>query len=434
MYPSTTEENFRSWDRFLDAYSRPIRSALRLLPFVGEARADEVAHGFFLKMYDRDLLANRPAITGRFRDWLYVAARRHAVDEWRKTQRRPERPAPFPIEEHVDPRAGDPEAATFDVDELYALGVLHLATERVRSQLIDAGKAEHWTVFEELVLAPLFPGRVPKTREELLAMFPGQPPVILDNRVTTVKRIFRRILPALIPGDPAAGTTREERLQELIEIAARSARGRLWLAFLRAPRPEPEDVSGSSLHLPDGFAPGSGREEVDPEILDDELRILLGLWLNLPLQEYLDDLESVGPALAAVLRETRPSATPGGRIPVPLTLRALVAGKDSRVSGLPLEELVALLKRVKVFAKQVHRAAGRESRSDARPMTSMPVDVAHVLYALAAALAFTRCETRILGVDDDRFRRILKRALAQHWLDPEVRPVLTAAVDHLSSP
>ena len=44
-------------------------------------------------------------------------------------------------------------------------------------------------IFEELVLAPLIPGRVAKSREELLAMFPGQPPGFLDNRVTTVKRV-----------------------------------------------------------------------------------------------------------------------------------------------------------------------------------------------------------------------------------------------------
>ncbi len=51
------------------------------------------------------------------------------------------------------------------------------------------------------------PGRVPKTRDELLAMFPGQGPVVLDNRVTTVKRVFRRILPVLIPADPTESLT-----------------------------------------------------------------------------------------------------------------------------------------------------------------------------------------------------------------------------------
>ena len=67
-------------------------------------RADDVAHNFFLKLYERDLLANRPAITGRFRDWLYVAARHHAIDESRKVQRRRERPDAFEGREPADPR------------------------------------------------------------------------------------------------------------------------------------------------------------------------------------------------------------------------------------------------------------------------------------------------------------------------------------------
>ena len=74
-----------------------------------------------------------------------------------------------------------------------------MTVARVRKHLIEEGKAEHWMIFEELVLAPLVPGRVPKTREALLAMFPGEPPGFLDNRITTVKRVFRRMLPALDP-------------------------------------------------------------------------------------------------------------------------------------------------------------------------------------------------------------------------------------------
>ena len=83
-FQSTVAENFQSWDKFLDAYYEPIRTALGLIPFVGEGRADDLTQSFFLKMYERDILEKRPAITGRFRNWLYVAARHHAVDEWRK--------------------------------------------------------------------------------------------------------------------------------------------------------------------------------------------------------------------------------------------------------------------------------------------------------------------------------------------------------------
>ena len=91
MFQSTVTENFDSWDNFLDAYYEPIRTALKLIPYVGDSRADDLAQSFFLKMYERDILDKRPAITGKFRNWLYVVARRHAIDEWRKAQRRAER-------------------------------------------------------------------------------------------------------------------------------------------------------------------------------------------------------------------------------------------------------------------------------------------------------------------------------------------------------
>ncbi len=91
----------------LSAYYEPIKTAMALMPFVGADRADDVAHNFFLKLYEHDLLANRPAITGRFRDWLYVAARHHAIDESRKVQRRRERADAFEGLEPAD-RAGRP--------------------------------------------------------------------------------------------------------------------------------------------------------------------------------------------------------------------------------------------------------------------------------------------------------------------------------------
>ena len=134
---------------------------------MGDGAADDVAQSFFLKMYERDILDNRPAITGKFRNWLYVAARRHAIDEWRKSHRRPERLAAAADPERADPAVPAADALPADADEFYALSILHMTVARVQKHLIEEGKAEHWMIFEELVLAPLIPGRVPKSREAL---------------------------------------------------------------------------------------------------------------------------------------------------------------------------------------------------------------------------------------------------------------------------
>src|SRR5262249_11722618 len=155
MSQSTHAENFESWDRFLRVYYEPVRMAFGLISFVGRDLAEDLTQGFFLKMYEYDLLAKRDAITGRFRGWLYRAIYNHGVDQCRKMGRRPERPDAFDAHEPADPRAPEPGDAPFDADELYALSVLHMTIGRVRKHLLQEGKAEHWMIFEELALAPL---------------------------------------------------------------------------------------------------------------------------------------------------------------------------------------------------------------------------------------------------------------------------------------
>jgi hypothetical protein len=294
-------------------------------------------------------------------------------------------------------------------------------------------------IFEELVLSPMIPGRVPKTREELLSMFPGQDPVFLDNRVTTVKRVFRRVLPALIPADPAQRMSTEEQFQELLSILSGSKTSRLWLAFLTNPRPGTEESFSSSLDLTARSSPQQTCDEVfSPDILHDELRVLLGFWLDMPLHEYLDDLEGVGPSLGAAIRDSRPI----GRLREPsdrtssINLRRLIAEADPVISKVSKGELRILFERLKLFAKRVHRSAKRGAtqptvRGTARRVSSMPVEVAQVLYNLAGALALTRCGVRIIGLADDQYRANISWVLDQPWLDIKLRPVFLAALRQL---
>jgi hypothetical protein len=392
-----------------------------------------------MKLYERDILAKRPAITGRFRNWLYVAARHHAVDKWRKSQRRLERPDAFETVEPADPRLADAEDPAFDADEFYALSILHMTVERVRKHLIEEGKSEHWMIFEELVMAPLIPGRVAKTREDLLAMFPGQGPAFLDNRMTTVKRVFRRILPVLIPADPTENLTPEERFTELLEILRASKNNRLWLAFLTNPKPKAEESTGSSLELAERPATaGMSGATVAPDILHDELRVLMGFWLEMPLCEYIENLEDVGPSIAAAMRDSRPVG-PLGRHQndvARLNLKSLIAGIDPTVATIPPKEIAILLGRIKTFAKKVHRSAktsanGESPRSVKGRDSSMPVEIAQVLYDLAGALGMCRCGVQVFGLSDDRYRKNVTWVLNQPWIDTRLRPVFFDALRRL---
>ncbi len=316
-----------------------------------------------------------------------------------------------------------------------------MTVQRVHKHLLEEGKAEHWMIFHELVLAPIIPGRVAKTRDELLAMFPGQGPVFLDNRVTTVKRVFRRVLPALIPADPTENLTPDERFDELLAILHASNNSRLWLAFLTNPMPGPEESPSSSLEL----AAGSSADEtasapVAPDVLYDELRVLLAFWLEMPLYDYLDELEAVGPAVAAVIRESRRRGPLGRSAAVtPLSLKGLIAATDPLISTIPSRELTELFSRLKLFAKRVHRSLQREDKEDrsrgpTRRDNSMPLEIAQVIYNLAGALALSRSNARIIGLGDDRYRKNVTWVLSQPWLDASLRPVFVEALRKVAGP
>jgi hypothetical protein len=436
MFDSTTPENFESWSRFLDAYYEPIRVALGMIPYIGPEQAEDITQSFFLKMYERDLLENRPAITGRFRDWLYIAARRHAIDEWRKSAGRRLRRHGFEKRDPAAPHEPEGDDAPFDVDEFYALSVLHMTVQKVRRHLVEEGKSEHWMIFEELVLAPLIPGRATKTRAEVLAMFPGQGPEFLDNRLTTVKRVFRRILHAVLPADPTERSNPDLRLRELLEILHASKKNHLWLAFLTDPAPRSDASPGTSLDLAARAVRHTHSDTTDsPDIRDEELRILMAFWLEMPLDDYLDDLESLGPVMAGIIRDSRGCSSPGRRRSAgpPLNLRRLIGEVDSTI---PPGEMTGLLERLKTFAKRAHRSLrhGRseeEARGERRLDSAVPAEVAQALYDLSGALALSRCGTRIIGLTDDRFRKNLNWALDQPWIDAKLRTVLRSALKRL---
>ncbi len=158
----------------------------------------------------------------------------------------------------------------------------------------------------------------------------------------------------------------------------------------------------------------------------------------MPLHDYLDDLEEVGPALAGWVRQSRPSISLGRpHAATPLNLRTLLDGPPG-LPAIPAKELAALFEKLKAFAKRVHRSvrrgrgAGREAaRGPGRLDHSMPVEIAQVLYNLAGALALTRGEARIIGLDDAQYRKNVAWVLNQTWLDARLRPAFFAALSRL---
>jgi hypothetical protein len=105
------------------------------------------------------------------------------------------------------------------------------------------------------------------------------------------------------------------------------------------------------------------------------------------------------------------------------------------IATIPDEEMIILLERLKEFAKRVHRTVKHKKNNktggEGRRESSMPVEIAQVIYNLAGALALNRCGKRIIGIGDDRYRKNVAWVLNQRWLDARLRPVFLAALERL---
>ena len=165
---------------------------------------------------------------------------------------------------------------------------------------------------------------------------------------------------------------------------------------------------------------------------------MLGFWLAMPLNDYLDDLEGAGPTIRRILRDARPRSglrSTRNKASI-LNLQGLIDRAHSTFASIPPEELTVLLERLKTYAKRVHRLAKQAEPADAangaaRREHSMPVEIAQVLYDLAGRWRLTRCGARVIGLSDERYRKNVFWLLSQPWLDSRLRPVFSAAIEYL---
>jgi DNA-directed RNA polymerase specialized sigma24 family protein len=416
MFESTVDEHLQDWTTFCQVYEGPIREAFRSLPYVPPDRVDDLTQDFFCKLLKQDFLKTVPTISGRFRDYLFGSIRNFARDDRRRRARSRQESGP----PGIDPADPSPEGSPRDddPDTLYALSLLHRTVQEMRHHCETSGKPEIWRVFDELILAEQIPGRTPKSRAALLEEFPGRDMQFLDNRLTTAKRIFRRLLPELIPVRLSDRGSAEERFGEWLEIlrgSSLSRFGRLHLAYLVSSSHSPDSTAVPSLDLAVGEQ--SPTVETLPETLtDDELQILLSFRIELPFACYLGGNEALSKG-----RSSR-SPVPGNTLGAASLLSVIQSAPPPRDFEQRAEE-VRLFESLKTFAKQLL----------AHDDHALPPEIALMLYTLATALSPLRCNVRMGSLTDEQFARNFRWALHRPWLDRRLRPALVDALDWLQA-
>ena len=325
----TRDGDLEDWRAFSLVYYEPILRALRLLR-VPEGELEDLAHSFLLKAAERDFLATFRAFRQRheedgrrvrFRTYLYRSIQNHVRDFYRRTgpgarARGLELNAALTI-------ADDPET-TLDPDALYALDVLHQAIQALRRHCERSGKPHYWICFEETFLADEFRGRRGRSRAELLHAFPELDAQRLDNALTTAKRAFRRFVEGLIPRGLREEAGPGERFEEWMAILRESHASQfnlLHVAYRVMPYLDPEmsRAASTALVVDPHRGDGSARayQEPAPAAEDDELGILLGFHLELPLSELIDAAELMRyiPPPSPLLSLPRAGSEGGGFLP-----------------------------------------------------------------------------------------------------------------------
>jgi len=467
----TIDTNLKDLATFVEVYHDPIVMAISSLPFVRDDDVEDIVQSFFVKVEENHLLERyrekcREGQLKSFRGWLFRSLRNHAADFYRRRGNLGQNELFDPLIKALD--AGN-DAATED-ETLYALSILHLAINRVRRHWRDHAKPDIWASFEEVFVRKLFPERRPDQKDEGRDRRPitqGKDRQTLFNQATSVLRVFRRVLPEIIPAELCDLRSPDERYNEWRSILFQSQVIRelpIWLAFLEPPLPGPEappvksedlalspnepakespqlahDCRKSKNTTRDRGAPKRApaepvkadekaiqskiEAEAERERLEiewDELRVLLAFWMEKPFRDYIDDLGSVMPVVVAS----------------PVSLRSVL--RDEPSPRLSPPELETLFIRVKGFAKQAYQLVRREDALGPGPESprrthTLPREVAQILYNLSVALALTRCGKRIDTLPPRSIKLNFLWARDLPWLHRDLRTLFSAALERLGS-
>ncbi len=332
----------------------------------------------------------------------------------------------------------EPET-TLDPDAIYALDVLHQALQALRRHCERTGKPHFWVFFEEIYLADEFRGRRGKTRAELLEAYPEFDANRLNCALTTAKRAFRRFVEEVIPRGLRDEVSAEERFHEWMTILRDSNASQfnlLHLAYRVMPHlASDQSQTGSTAMVIDsgpGLPPACVYEEPLMVPDEDELNILIGFQLELPLTEmltpteltkYIPSSSTLWPHPLAPSRLASSRGFPASRSVRPICLLTLIDPSPAEAAALAQTDLLGLLARLKSMAKQLRH----------RPDHTMPEIFAQLLYTLANLLALVHCGHDLHTIGPASLAGNVRWFLKQSWLDDRIRPFLAAGLTSLES-
>jgi DNA-directed RNA polymerase specialized sigma24 family protein len=225
-------------NQLLGRYWKPVYCYLRRKGYDNDSAKDLTQDFFQEVVLGRDLIGQADRAVGKFRTLLLTALGRYVVDKHRRNT----------AEKRVPPEGlislDDRELPGFPADcgqagpeEVFQYAWASSLLDEVLAQVQDEcerdGRAVHWQVFNERVLAPILDGDEPASIPNLCAKYGIERESRASNMVVTVKRCFRRVLEQAIQEHVEREEDVPQELNELIEVLSDAgARSSSGLRFL----------------------------------------------------------------------------------------------------------------------------------------------------------------------------------------------------------
>lgn len=362
---------------------------------------DDVLQAFVAdKILEHNLLAAADRRQGKFRTLLLTALDRYIISHRRlenAQKRSAERAVSLDDGRDVE-LASDEATPSHALDAAWACRVLEEAVHRMRRECRAAGRDDLWGVFETRVVEPALHGGKPLPYQQLVHQYRLSTYRQASNLVITGKRMFVRILRAVV----SEYTPEEQINAEIDELRDALSRAGSQGTF--------RELLSGTLQPCQGD-PASAAAMLSCDVQQralwqaDELAAILRHQLAAPLEA---DLYLSSPNAARWHQQFLPR----------------VGSKFGSIADIfrcpqpPLELLIAL----RDFANDAHGA----------PDWPLPEEVATVLWLAAIAVALLRCRERITDLTDAKLRQGFQWAFDQPWLTEDLRSLFHHAVVLLS--
>ncbi len=199
--PAASEQ---ALSELIERYMPALRVHLTGARRISRDCADDLLQSFVAdKILMGNLLARASQERGKFRTFLLTALDRYTISAFRKEQaerRSPGQGCLVPLDSISELTENStrilPYSALFDL--AWTQEVIGETLRRVQSACETSGKAPHWALFEDRIVNPILHGQPAEPYAEIVSRLNFSTPMQASNALTTVKRMFQRILRTVV--------------------------------------------------------------------------------------------------------------------------------------------------------------------------------------------------------------------------------------------